>query len=330
MAPTPLMSTRWVFTHWLQGGQTQESVTKKLLDLENTIRFAVAQIEGPHPETGKYHLQGYLEINKNQRMTGMKKLLFKSTRWAIAKGTADENITYCTKSKDDDGKIVRAEGCEPIMFGTPGKSSQGKRNDLNEIKSMIDSGAQNRELWDAHFGTMARCFRGMSEYKKVSRKTNRGQPTITVLWGQSGTGKSVGARAMAHPDDDDVFWLTQPNSNRVWWDGYDGQKTVVIDEFYGWIPYSQLLRMLDYGPMRVETKGGSEPLCATNFIFTSNTPPQDWYRLCDMPYEGEPFLRRLSEFASTSELTCDDLPMMLEMLEQREAELFPSDLQSEE
>ena len=73
-----------------------------------------------------------------------------------------------------------------------------------------------------------------------------------MLWGPSGTGKSrfVAAR---WPD---AFWKA-PESK--WWDGYSGQETVVLDDFKDYaMPLVELQRLLDWYPLWVEVKGGSD------------------------------------------------------------------------
>lgn len=62
-----------------------------------------------------------------------------------------------------------------------------------------------------------------------------------------------------------------------WWDGYEGQHTVVIDEFYGWIKYDFFLRLTDRYPLQVETKGGVVQFVSRRIVFTSNAAPDTWY-----------------------------------------------------
>jgi len=62
-----------------------------------------------------------------------------------------------------------------------------------------------------------------------------------------------------------------------WWDGYEGQHTVIIDEFYSWLRYDFFLRLTDRYPLQVETKGGVVQFVSHRIVFTSNTPPTAWY-----------------------------------------------------
>jgi len=61
------------------------------------------------------------------------------------------------------------------------------------------------------------------------------------------------------------------------WCGYGAQEHVIVDEFRGGIDIAHVLRWLDRYPCHVEIKGGSRPLCAKRYWFTSNIPPREWY-----------------------------------------------------
>jgi hypothetical protein len=73
------------------------------------------------------------------------------------------------------------------------------------------------------------------------------------------------------------FWLPRPEGDRPWWDGYDGQEVIVIDEFYGWLKRDFMYRLIDRYPMMLEVKGGAVPMQAKHVIFTSNKHPKEWY-----------------------------------------------------
>jgi hypothetical protein len=96
-----------------------------------------------------------------------------------------------------------------------------------------------------------------------------------VFWGRTGTGKS--RRAW----DEAGLEAYGKDPRTKFWDGYQTQECVVIDEFRGGIDISHLLRWLDRYPVRVEIKGSSRPFCATKIWITSNIPPDRWYPECD-------------------------------------------------
>lgn len=107
-----------------------------------------------------------------------------------------------------------------------------------------------------------------------------------VFWGSSGTGKSRRAWHEAGLG----AYVKDPLTK--FWDGYQGQENVVIDEFRGGISIGHLLRWLDRYPVNVEVKGAAVALKAKCIWITSNLPPQDWYKELD-PETLQALLRRL-------------------------------------
>jgi len=64
----------------------------------------------------------------------------------------------------------------------------------------------------------------------------------------------------------------------LWWDGYQGQKILLIDDFYGTIKYGKLLNILDIYPLRLPTKGGHTYANWEKIYITSNDKPDKWYQ----------------------------------------------------
>jgi len=95
--------------------------------------------------------------------------------------------------------------------------------------------------------------------------------TVYAFWGDTGTGKSrrawSEAGAEAYPKD--------PASK--FWCGYNGQESVIVDEFRGRIGIDHMLRWLDRYPVNVEIKGASVPLVASRIWITSNLAPTQWF-----------------------------------------------------
>lgn len=77
-----------------------------------------------------------------------------------------------------------------------------------------------------------------------------------------------------------------------WWDNYNGEAVVVLDEFYGWLPYDTLLRLCDRYPLLVESKGGQIQFSATTLIITTNKRPDKWYNNVYYPA----FVRRVDHW----------------------------------
>lgn len=75
---------------------------------------------------------------------------------------------------------------------------------------------------------------------------------------------------------------TSPKDNTKWWDGYDKQEFVILDDFRGsQMQFNELLRLLDRYQHRVEFKGGSRQFDSPNIIITSINHPKDPYGFLD-------------------------------------------------
>lgn len=225
------------------------------------------------PTTGKEHLQGYVHLDQARNLQWCKNHLSESAHFEIRRGSHDDAVAYCSKVE------TRKPGESPVFFGQP-PVNQGKRNDIKALKEAVDSGIAELELWDTHFSSMLRYYKAVSQYR-ILRDPPRSNPCYSYcFWGPSGTGKSHMATILASKlSNEPPFWLPAPNSSTgaLWWDGYTGQKVVIIDEFYGWIPHPTCLRICDRYDLTVQTKGGSRRLLAEHVIFTSNKSPTEWW-----------------------------------------------------
>ena len=91
-----------------------------------------------------------------------------------------------------------------------------------------------------------------------------------MLFGDAGTGKSRRAYSMC-PE----LYSKPPGK---WWDFYDSQTTVLLDDFSGrFVTFGDFKRWVDRYPLYVEFKGGYLPLLATNWIITTNVHPSTWW-----------------------------------------------------
>lgn len=91
---------------------------------------------------------------------------------------------------------------------------------------------------------------------------------LMVLVGPPGCGKSC----YVCRDDRKYYKPRGP-----WWDGYDSHPNVVIDDFYGWISYDELLRVCDRYPCKVPVKGTFVEFVSKWTFFTSNKHVWEWY-----------------------------------------------------
>lgn len=126
-------------------------------------------------------------------------------------------------------------------------------------------------LLDIAADIRVRCYNALRRIRADHAQPTGVVRSVRVYWGRTGTGKSRQAWDAAGMD----AYCKDPNTK--FWDGYTGQKAVVIDEFRGKIDISHVLRWCDRYPVRVEVKGSATPLLAENIWITSNLHPKDWY-----------------------------------------------------
>ncbi len=249
--------------------------------LEGDIRYVVWQLEKA-PTTGEVHVQGYIEFTKPQRRRAAQRALGDDTAHVEPRqGSRDQAREYARKEE------TRFDGPWELGEWIGGR---GDRTDLTALLSDLEAGNSLRVISNDHFASFLRYNRGIHSWRLLNVQRRRWKPRVVVFHGPTGTGKTEAAWAMAG-DDAYVLPPQQAGVGVGWWDGYDLQPNVIIDEFYGWLRYSFLLQLLDRYPLRVEFKGGSVEFVAKLIILTSNKAPEQWYDTNKHPYP--PLYRRI-------------------------------------
>lgn len=156
-----------------------------------------------------------------------------------------------------------------------------------ELRDKIKNGMQLRDMVDEHFDYYVRYRGGIERAYALLRPTeHRPDVRVIVIVGPTGTGKTRSCW-----DWEPGLFCYNDEPNTYWWDGYQGESVVLIDEFRGGIAYSQLLCLLDRYKTRVPYKGGFTPFRGSLIFITSNIEPQHWYPGTDTA----PLLRRLTQ-----------------------------------
>lgn len=232
-------------------------------------------------ESGTPHLQGFVMFLRKKALGGCKRELGSARIHAeIARGTPAQAAEYCKK----DGDFVEYGEVERVR-------TQGTRTDLARVQDLLRAGTPLSEVADQEFRTFVRYHRGIALYAslRIARRSWRTQ----VVWfhGPTGSGKSRRAysESMALCNGS-VSYIG--DASLKWFDPYNGEKGVVLDDFDGTAPISILLRLFDRYPLRVPIKGGFVEFSARIIWITSNFTPGDLYG--SQP-QYEALLRRLDE-----------------------------------
>ncbi|QOW18371.1 replication-associated protein [Amazon milk frog associated circular DNA virus] len=230
------------------------------------VRYAVWQLEVG--DSGTEHFQGYLELKRTQRLSYLKKLI-PGAHFEIRKKTAEQARDYCMKPEG------RIEG--PFELGQF-ERAQGRRNDLLDVKAKLDLGASEATIAEENFESWCKYARAFKDYKRLKTPQRDWKTEVTYIYGPPGSGKSRKAKE----DLPGAHWVDPPKDKQgsIWWTDYDSKENVVIDDFYAWLPFHFLLRLMDRYPMTVENKGNSYQFVAKKLYITSNHLPCNLYKPC--------------------------------------------------
>lgn len=254
----------WVFT-----------VNNPVLPIEFTdpqVKYAVWQLE--QGKKGTEHFQGYVEFQNAVGMKRVRTAVGQNPHVEIRRGTRDQAREYAMKED------TRIEG--PWEHGE--RTQQGQRTDLEALARCIKEQGLDAAIEEApekyiryHHGMhkLAEFYaRRSSRFSELDDSRADSPLRVYVLHGQAGSGKT----RIAYEAFPDLYKLCH-DSEQLWWDGYMGEETLLIDDFYGWIKYAFLLNVLDRYPLRLPIKGGFTYAKWNTVIITSNTEPTAWYKL---------------------------------------------------
>lgn len=239
------------------------------------VQFLAFQLE--KGESGTPHYQGYVVFSKRIRLSGLKKINPRAN-WGARIATHEKALHYVTKPHPN----CQCEHClkctpesrldGPWVQGEPPLPTEpGKRNDVLALKESLDSGMSMPEIADKHFPLFLRYNRSIQEYYHLKEPKRNFRTMVTISYGVPGTGKT----RRLHELFPNAYWKAHGGK---WWDDYHGEEHVIIDDFYGWIAFSKMLKLLDRYPLRVETKCGRVQFRSKFIHFTSNRPWEQWWK----------------------------------------------------
>ncbi len=257
-----MTSRGWVFTI---NNYTEGQIKRGRVWLETAECIGIsAGLEIGKEETP--HIQGYVRLGKSVRKSHFQKI--------IGPGKCGSNKFWMTKANADwtDNAKYTSKDDNVVWHKVPPESEQGKRNDLGDFREAVKRGADDMELFDKHIDVLAKYPKLESRLKQSFMKESTRpfrRVEVHVRWGEAGTGKS------REPYELGAYkWNDYEDG---WWDGYDGEKAILIDDFYGGIKYTKLLTILDGYQERLKIKGGFTYANWDTIYITSNQHPDDWY-----------------------------------------------------
>lgn len=260
--------------------------------------------------TKTYHLQGYFELKQPLILDELKLLHgLQRAHLAVRIKSRRAAIEYCRKKK------TRVEGGVSFSNFPEG---QGARTDLQVITTMVRDGRQEDEIWDRFPSQMIMYHRGIRQMLMFyNKKKMRPNPKLRIYVGATRTGKSLAA-CQEFPN---AYWLSE-GTTRPWYDGYAGERCIIVDEFRSWMKYTELLRLTDRYPFQLQTKGGTVPCIVDTVCMTSNLYPHEWYK--GVP-DRSALAGRIEEWGVILEFKLTELGLVKKDITKKECEQLRSD-----
>lgn len=219
------------------------------------------------PTTGRRHLQGYIELTRQMDFNSVRSLFPGAPHLEPRAGTPLQASDYCKK----DGDFWE--------MGTLSNARQGTRTDLERCLDSVRSNPSTRrqDVAENHTGVFARYPRFVDSLFGFYRQVDTldwEQPPNQFIFGEPGVGKSRHARTL-YPSNE-----IYDKGHNKWWDGYDGEPCVLIDDLHPdqakyLVTYIKLWG--DRYPFRAEVKGSSMQIRPAVVVITSNYSVEEMF-----------------------------------------------------
>lgn len=170
----------------------------------------------------------------------------------------DDYIKKTGKQEGTEKEETRIDGYQ-FEWGEIPVKRQGKRTDLDKLKSLILDGKSNAEIYNINADYMKYCnsidrVRNdllTDKYKKTWRDLE-----VHYIFGKSGTGKT--RYVMEKYGYENVYRITDYDHP---WDGYNNQKVVVFEEFRSSLKIQDMLNYLDGYPLSLPSRYANRQAC---------------------------------------------------------------------
>lgn len=236
-------------------------------------------------EASGIHTHILIQFRSQRRSNTLAKDMIKENPGAevdveVKRGSWLEARNYVMKQDE-----TRIEGRRPVEEGKAPRNWTVKKEREEEMDRLAE---QIKE------GGLKRVVRENPEYiikypngcklanELIGVRSEKRTILTTVVWGKAGSGKStwVVQEARKRWEDDEIYYFSKVGGSRetVWFNGYRGQKCLVMDDINGKsMPLEYMLKITGNDPMDVEYKGGREAAMWEEVWITSNYDPSGWY-----------------------------------------------------
>lgn len=211
------------------------------------IRYVVWGYEKT-PTTHRDHWHGYMEFSRPHRMTAVKKWFADKTMSFRLINSRDHARAYCMATADSNhpkkGKTISY-----VEYGS-WTQGQGERFDIQNIVTDMKTGTTLTEIMLEKPQVYCQYRNGMKDIAAqiTKEKTKEFRKVrVVLLTGPTGCGKTREAMARAQ--------YRIQGTQLAWWQDYDGEEVICIDEYSNDVKITELLNLLDGYQLRLNVKG---------------------------------------------------------------------------
>lgn len=269
-------SRKWNITinNPLDHGFTRDKIKEQLKAFKSCVYWCISDEVGLE---GTPHTHIYMALKNGSLFTTVLKR-FKGGHIEMAKGTSQQNRDYTFKegpkweNDEKEGTNLRNTHEE---WGEMPIESQGKRNDLEELYKMVESGMSDADIIKEMPSAMVR-IDSIRQTRQVliedEFKNTFREIETTYVFGKTGTGKT--RDIMERYGYSNVFRVTDYEHP---FDGYKNQDVIMFDEFRSSLKVSDMLVYLDGYPVELPSRYANKIACFTKIYVVSNWDLTDQY-----------------------------------------------------
>lgn len=233
------------------------------------------------PSTGKVHWQSYIELFKPCRIAGLKKIYNDKTLHAeVRRGTREEARDYCKKENSftEKGKWIKG---------------QGHRTDLESVVEELQNGKKLSELMIEQPALYCQYRNGLKDISAAVTKNKCKEfrkVEVTMLSGPTGKGKTRQAMELMGGKGYKIEGV-----NLAWWQDYDQEECILIDEYDNDLKITELLNILDGYQLRLNVKG-SHTYANWNKVYITTNLKRNELHANAKPAHRAALFRRINNF----------------------------------
>lgn len=247
-------------------GFSHDKIVEILSGMKSLVYYCVSDEIG---EAGTYHTHIFLAAANAVRFSTIKKN-FEGGHFEMCQGSAAQNRDYVFK----EGKWRNSEkgttnlSDTHIEWGELPVERQGKRNDLDDLYDMIQSGFDVPTILDInpqYILQIDKLERARSMFLHSKYKDDKRDVSVTYIYGRTGTGKT--RSVMDAYGYSNVYRVTDYAHP---FDSYDCEDVIIFEEFRSSLPLGCMLNYLDIYPIKLPARYANKQACFTKIFIISN------------------------------------------------------------